>query len=104
MATTLDAPQGYRPGGTWAVCDRCDFKRRHAQLKKEWTGLLVCAECWDPKPYDLAPPNVYPEGLPIRDARPDQGDMSLPITPPDVPPVTPVSPGTSGLRFWWGLL
>lgn len=75
MPVTTDAPQGYRPGGVWAICDRCSFKRRHVQLKKEWTGLLVCDECYDAKPPDLSPPRIGPEGLPVRDARPDVGDV-----------------------------
>jgi hypothetical protein len=73
MTTTAD--QGYRAGGTWAVCDRCNFKRRLSALKKEWTGFMVCAECFDTRPPDISPPNLHPEGLPVRDARPDQGDV-----------------------------
>jgi hypothetical protein len=66
----------------WAICDRCGFKFRHNQLRKEWTGNLVCRPCWDPRPADTKPPKVGPEGLPVRDARPepepvfrDPGDM-----------------------------
>lgn len=61
----------YIPGRPWAVCDRCSFIRRHDELKKEWTGLLVCAECYDSRPPQLDAPNVYPEGVPIQDPRPD---------------------------------
>ena len=78
--TTATAPQGYRSGQPWAICDRCSFKRRHMTLRKEWTGLLVCQECYDPRPADLSPPVVGPEGLPIRDARPDPGDVLGPNT------------------------
>lgn len=70
-----DASQGYRPGGVWGVCDRCAFKFRLNTLRAEWTGLRVCSECWDPRPAELSPPNVYPEGLPVRNARPDPGDV-----------------------------
>lgn len=75
-----DASHGYRPGGTWALCDRCAYKVRHAALCKEWTGLMVCQECWDPRPADLSPPNVYPEGRPVPNARPDPGDVLGPNT------------------------
>lgn len=35
---------------TWnAICDRCGFKYKAFQLRKEWTGLMVCKECWEPR-------------------------------------------------------
>lgn len=42
----------------------------------EWTGLKVDARCLDPRPPQMEPPNVYPEGIPFLDARPpqDNGD------------------------------
>lgn len=55
----------------WAICDRCGFKVRHRKLRKEWTGLLVCRPCWDPRPADTKPPHLRPEGVPIKDARPE---------------------------------
>lgn len=58
-------------GGPWGVCDRCGFKVRHRKLRKEWTGNMVCPECWDPRPPHTKPPKVRPEGLPVRDARPE---------------------------------
>lgn len=67
--------QRYQPGGTLGCCDRCGFVRRLAALREEWTGLRVCVECWDPRPADLSPPNLYPEGLPVRNPRPDPGDV-----------------------------
>lgn len=75
MTTPVTAPHGYRPGGAWAICDRCAFKRRHADLRKEWTGLMVCDECYDVRPPDMSPPRIVPEGLPVRNARPDPGDV-----------------------------
>ncbi|RAK52129.1 hypothetical protein [Phenylobacterium deserti] len=54
-----------------AICDRCGFQRKHHQLRKEWDGLMVCAECYDPRPVHLDPPRIYPEGMPVRDARPE---------------------------------
>lgn len=58
-------------GSAWGICDRCGFKLRLAKLRKEWTGNRVCSKCFDPKPADLRPPRVKPEGLPVRDARPE---------------------------------
>lgn len=55
----------------WAICDRCGFKFRHSQLRKEWTGLLVCPADWDPRPPQTKPIRLRPEGVPVRDARPE---------------------------------
>ena len=73
----------YIEGRSWAICDRCSFKRRHDTLRKEWTGLLVCDDCYDPRPPQLSAPNVYPEGLPIQDPRPDFEDSGPNTTTPD---------------------
>lgn len=61
--------------GPWGICDRCGFKVRHRKLRKEWTGLLVCGPCWDPRPPQTKPPKIVPEGLPVRDARPDPDEV-----------------------------
>lgn len=47
-----------------AICDRCGFKYKHYQLRKEWTGFMVCDSCWEPRhPMDfLKVPN--PEKAP----------------------------------------
>jgi len=38
----------YRHGDHNAICDRCGFKRKFSELKKEWTGLWVCEDtCWE---------------------------------------------------------
>lgn len=58
-------------GGAWAICDRCGFKVRHRQLRKEWTNLMVCAPCFDRRPADTRPPRLKPEGLPVKNARPE---------------------------------
>ena len=29
----------------------------------EWDELIVCPPCCDPRPPEMTPPNVYPEGL-----------------------------------------
>lgn len=31
--------------GQWnAICDRCGFKFKSSELKKDWQGLMVCAD------------------------------------------------------------
>ena len=54
-----------------AICDRCGSKRWNDELRKEWDGLMVCADtCWEPRnPQDFVrgvqdkqnPPWVRPE-------------------------------------------
>lgn len=40
---------GYQPGSHWVECQRCSFDIRAKDIRKEWTGLLVCPECWEPR-------------------------------------------------------
>lgn len=44
----------YKPG-TWnAICDRCGFRFKASELKKEWTGLMVCSKDFEARhPSDL---------------------------------------------------
>lgn len=38
----------YKKGSHAAICDRCGFKRKSDDLRKEWTGLMVCKDtCWE---------------------------------------------------------
>lgn len=67
----------YIAGQPYAICDRCGLRVRHREMRKEWTGLLVCEPCWDPRPAYLDPPNIYPEGMPLANARPEQPDVEL---------------------------
>ena len=40
----------YEFGGFYRLCQRCGFRRRNYETKKEWTGLIVCEDtCWEPK-------------------------------------------------------
>lgn len=55
----------------WGCCPRCGFDRRLNTFRKEWTGERVCRECWDPKPPEMKPPRVKPEGLPLPNAQPE---------------------------------
>lgn len=68
----------YIAGDGWFCCDRCGFIRRWSMRAKEWTGLIVCRDtCLDPRPAQLDPPDVYPEGLPIADPRPEPTDHEV---------------------------
>ena len=36
--------------GQWNVfCDRCGRKFKSSELRKEWQGFMVCADCWEPR-------------------------------------------------------
>lgn len=38
------------PGGGWKVtCHRCGFWFPSTEIKKEWTGLLVCEKDYEPR-------------------------------------------------------
>lgn len=79
-------PPHYVSRGTYAICDRCGFKRRLSALQTEWTGLKVCGPCWDPRPPETVAPYVYPEGVAVPDSRPEQPDtfVTTDITPDDL--------------------
>jgi hypothetical protein len=79
-------------GGAWAICDRCSFKRRHLNLRVEWSGLFVCSDCFDPRPPWLDAPYINPlETMPVPNARFDNDaenpnfiDTDNPITGDDL--------------------
>jgi len=78
-------PQVWKPGGSWGSCQRCGFKFRLNELRLEWSGLRVCPEDWDPRPEQLTPPVVGPEGIPRPDASPEPPDVFVgTVTPADL--------------------
>lgn len=60
----------YKSGDAWAICDRCGRRHRRSAIWTEWDNLRVGIDCLDPRPPQMMPPNVYPEGIPFPDARP----------------------------------
>jgi len=71
MARNSISPQGVYN----VICDRCGFKYKNTQLRKEWTGAMVCQgpatnDCWEPRhPQDLI--RVRPENTKLPFVRPD---------------------------------
>ena len=53
-----------------AICDRCGFRYKYTQLKKEWTGFFVCSECYEPKEPQLDPVPHVADPEAIRNPRP----------------------------------
>ena len=39
----------YKHGDWNAICDRCGFKYKASKLREEWTGFMVCKECYEPR-------------------------------------------------------
>lgn len=75
----------YRPDSYNVICQRCGFKYKIEQVRKEWTGLLVCTgprtnDCWEERnPADLSRPT-----RPLRKlawTRPEQPDQFIEYDP-----------------------
>ena len=52
------------------ICDRCGQQYRLLKLKKEWTGLFTCPECWEPKHPQLDPPYHAADAIAVKNPRP----------------------------------
>lgn len=65
--------KGFIPGEPLGICDRCGFKFRLKELRKEWTGLMVCKDDYDPRhPQDFV--KGVKESGGVKDARPEPTD------------------------------
>ena len=67
----------YRSGNAYFICDRCSQRWRRAKMLTEWTNLKVCPVCIDPRPPQMMPPDIYPEGIPFFDARVPQDNPDM---------------------------
>lgn len=69
----------YEPGGFWRLCQRCGFKRRNYDTRKEWTGLIVCADtCFEDRhPQDFVRGVADRQRVP--DPRPEPADVFLDV-------------------------
>lgn len=70
--------------GQWnAVCQRCGFKFKSGQIRKEWTGLRVCSgagtnNCWEPRhPQDFVRGKKDQQSPPWVSPEPDDLDVSV---------------------------
>ena len=73
------ADEHYIPGGFYRCCERCGFKRRHYDTRKEWTGLYVCADtCFEVRhPQDFVRGRADRQSVP--DPRPEYTGAQIPI-------------------------
>lgn len=39
----------YKSGSWNIVCDRCSTQVKANKIRQEWTGLLVCQSCYEPR-------------------------------------------------------
>lgn len=97
-----------------AQCDRCNFRFKLKQLRKEIIktknyNLLVCPQCWDPDHPQLQL-GMYPVDDPqgIRDPRPDisyyqSGNTGLQVQPTTAQTLSGVGLPSEGSRvIQWG--
>ena len=65
--------------GKWnSICDRCGFKFKNDKLQKEWTGLMVCNECYETRhPQDLLRPPKEDSSIPW--SRPEPADVFIDV-------------------------
>ena len=54
------------------ICDRCGQQYKLLQLKKEWTGIFACPECWEPKHPQLDPPYHAADAIAVKNPRPSR--------------------------------
>lgn len=60
----------YKQGSYNLICIRCGQKRKREDMQTEWTGIIVCKHCYDPRhPWTLPQPMPI-DGLPVTDAYP----------------------------------
>lgn len=66
--------------GNWnVICDRCGEKFKSSQVKKEWTGLMVCDTCYEPRhPQDFI--RTVPDRMDVPFVRPRPADIFIPST------------------------
>lgn len=73
------ADEHYIPGGFYRICERCGFKRRNWDTRKEWNGLIVCVDtCWEARqPQDFVRGRIDRQTVP--DPRPEYTSAQIPI-------------------------
>jgi hypothetical protein len=56
----------------WAISDRSGFRYPYRLMKKEWNGLLVGPDEFEPKQPQLGPFRKVVDPQSLKDARPDR--------------------------------
>jgi hypothetical protein len=58
----------------YGISDRSGFRYRLREMKKEWNGLLVGPDEYEPKHPQLEAPNVSADPQALRNPRPDSAE------------------------------
>lgn len=58
----------------WAISDRSGFRYRYREMKREWNGLLVGPDEFEPKHPQLGPFREVSDPQALQNARPDQAE------------------------------
>jgi hypothetical protein len=64
--------KNYFKSGAWnVICDRCGKKYKSTEIRKEWTGYMVCSHCWETRhPQDFL--RVHEEKITVPFSRPPE--------------------------------
>ena len=63
-------------GKWWVQCDRCGFKYKNDQVKKEWNGLIVCEPCFETRhPQDFV--RAVKDDQRVEFTRPEPADVFI---------------------------
>lgn len=55
-------------------CQRCQGRRPLSELRREWSGLRVCRDCWDPRhPQEAV--RAKPDRQYVRNPAPEPADV-----------------------------
>ena len=57
---------------SYAICDRSGFRYRYRVMKREWNGLLVGPDQYEPKHPQLGPFRKVVDPEALKNARPDR--------------------------------
>ena len=77
---------------SYAISDRSGFRYRYKDMRKEWNGLLVGKDEWEPKHPQLGPFRKVVDAEALKDARPDivePFDVYVGIPPVEAPNLLP---------------
>lgn len=61
----------------FGISDRSGFRYRLREMRKEWNGLLVGPDEYEPKHPQLKAPNVAPDPQALRNPRPDKSEALI---------------------------
>ena len=83
--------------GEWnVICDRCSTEIKASEAQHEWTGFIVCKDCWEPRhPMDFIKARSDKISVPFTRPEPVDNFTGLDISGNAIPPTyiyTPDAP------------